>query len=62
MESIFECQVPLSLLGVSASQTLRIRFAIWRDRLPLDALPAEGALELRVVPENELSALPYARP
>jgi hypothetical protein len=35
---------------------LRLRFGLWRDRLPLDALPVEGWIELRVAPEEELQA------
>jgi alpha-amylase/alpha-mannosidase (GH57 family) len=62
MESIFECQVPLALLGAGAGSALRIRFSLWRDRLPLDALPQEGAIEVRVGPESELTPLPYAKP
>jgi alpha-amylase/alpha-mannosidase (GH57 family) len=62
LESIFECQIPLELIGVVHGTTIRVRFSLWRDRLPLDALPQEGAIELHVVPETELSALPYARP
>ena len=62
MQSIFECQVPLTCLHASEGTTLRVRFSLWRDRLPLDALPQEGAIELRVASESELSALPYARP
>jgi alpha-amylase/alpha-mannosidase (GH57 family) len=62
MESIFECQTPLQLLQAGPGATLRVRFSVWRDGLPLDALPQEGAMELRVAPENELSALPYAKP
>jgi hypothetical protein len=62
MESIFECQAPLLLLKAGPGATLRVRFSVWRDGLPLDALPQEGAMELRVAAENELSALPYAKP
>jgi alpha-amylase/alpha-mannosidase (GH57 family) len=61
MESIFEAQLPLKLLGAVQGSQLRVRFALWRDRLPLDVLPLEGSIELRVLPENEL-AVPYARP
>jgi hypothetical protein len=50
------------LLGASEGSLLGVRFTLWRDRLPLDALPREGFIELRVLPENELSALPYAKP
>jgi len=60
--SIFECQVPLKLLNAAMEARLRIRFSLWRDGLPLDALPQEGAIEVRVAPESELSALPYAKP
>jgi alpha-amylase/alpha-mannosidase (GH57 family) len=62
METIFECQVPLALLGAKAGCALRVRFSLWRDRLPLDALPQEGAIEVRVGPESELTPLPYAKP
>lgn len=62
LDSIFECQIPLELISAAHGTTLRVRFSLWRDRLPLDALPQEGAIELRVVPETELSALPYAKP
>ncbi len=62
LETIFEAQVPLRLLGAKQGATVRVRFSLWRDRLPLDALPQEGSLELRVLPEEELAALPYAKP
>jgi alpha-amylase/alpha-mannosidase (GH57 family) len=62
LESIFECRVPLGLLGAKLRSTLRVRFSLWRDRLPLDALPQEGAIEVHLLPESELSALPYAKP
>jgi alpha-amylase/alpha-mannosidase (GH57 family) len=62
IESIFECQVPLELLNAAMESRLRVRFSLWRDGLPLDALPQEGAIEVRVAPESELSALPYAKP
>ncbi|HEY7404162.1 MAG TPA: glycoside hydrolase family 57 protein [Candidatus Angelobacter sp.] len=62
LESIFECRVPFVLLGAPSRSTLRVRFSLWRDRLPLDALPQEGAIEVQLVPEGELNALPYAKP
>ncbi|HEY2389958.1 MAG TPA: glycoside hydrolase family 57 protein [Candidatus Angelobacter sp.] len=62
IESIFECQVPLSLLNAAEGAMLRVRFSVWRDGLPLDALPQEGAMDIRVAPESELIALPYAKP
>ena len=62
IESIFECQVPLNLLEATQGTMLRVRFSVWRDGLPLDALPQEGAMEVRVAPESELNALAYAKP
>ena len=62
MQSIFEMQTPLRLLNATMGSVLRIRFTLWRDRLPLDALPQEGSMEVPVLPENELAALPYAKP
>ncbi len=35
---------------------LRLRFSIWQNRLPVDALPVEGWMELQLLPEEELSA------
>jgi len=34
-----------------------LRFSIWQNRLPLDALPPEGWIELQLLSENELAAL-----
>ena len=62
LDSIFECLLPLQLLQAPERSTLRVRFSLWRDRLPLDALPQDGTIDVHLVPENELSALPYAKP
>ena len=62
LQSIFECRIPLEMLNAQPDSTLRVRFSVWRDRLPLDALPQEGAIEVHLVPESELNALPYAKP
>ncbi|MFI5105086.1 MAG: hypothetical protein ACHP79_09210, partial [Terriglobales bacterium] len=62
MKNIFECQIPLASLHAAQGAALRVRFSLWRDHLPLDALPQEGAIEVRVVPETELIAEAYAKP
>jgi hypothetical protein len=36
---------------------LRIRVSLWQNRLPVDALPLEGWLELPLLSEEELHAL-----
>jgi len=36
---------------------VRLRFSIWQNRLPVDALPLEGWIELHLLSEGELAAL-----
>src|SRR5215469_892554 len=62
MEAIFECQIPLSLLGATPGSLLHVRFSVRRGGLPLDSLPKEGSIDMRVVSDSELSAVPYAKP
>ena len=46
---------------VSAPLTtlLRLRFSLWQNRLPIDALPLEGWIELRLLGEEDLMALAF---
>ena len=68
----FEFQMPLALLaadrsthpsdGQSKMETnsinrLRVRFSLFRNHLPIDALPVEGWIELHIVSETELMAM-----
>ena len=63
LEKNFEFRVPLAWLGASVASSaqtgkarvLRLRFSLWQNRLPADALPVEGWLELALVGEAELS-------
>jgi len=60
----FEFKLPLAWLlatpAVSptrnspATSTLRLRFSIWQERLPVDALPVEGWIELQLLREQDL--------
>jgi len=38
---------------------LRLRFSIWQNRLPVDALPLEGWIELQLLSEEDLMALAF---
>jgi hypothetical protein len=38
---------------------LRLRFSVWQNRLPVDALPLEGWIELRLLSEEDLRALAF---
>ena len=48
----FEFKLPLALL--SPATRLRLRFSIWQNCLPVDALPLEGWIELPLLSEEEL--------
>jgi alpha-amylase/alpha-mannosidase (GH57 family) len=43
--------------GSSEHSRLRVRVSLWQNRLPLDALPLEGWLELPLLSEEELLAM-----
>jgi hypothetical protein len=69
----FEFKLPLSSLSetaripgnggspekaaISKAGKLRLRFSLWQNRLPVDALPVEGWIELYLLSEDELLAL-----
>jgi hypothetical protein len=66
----FEFKLPLSTLlepgaaggekGALRGRTrLRLRVSLWQNRLPIDALPLEGWMELELLTESELAALAY---
>ena len=65
----FEFKLPLALLYAAplesassagpAATKIRLRFSIWQNRLPADALPVEGWLDLQLLPEMELMALAH---
>ena len=49
--------VPLDWLQAESAVQLRLRFSLWRQGLPVDALPLEGWIELQLVSEEELAAM-----
>jgi hypothetical protein len=52
---ILEVKLPLSMLGATQGQTINLRFTLWRQGLPLDALPADGSMDLEIVSEEQLA-------
>jgi hypothetical protein len=42
-----------------AATLLRLRFSLWQNRLPVDALPLEGWIDLRLLTEEDLAALAF---
>src|SRR6185369_1657089 len=59
MTKMFEFQLPLLLLRAEHGTTVHLRFSLWREGLPIDALPLEGALQLPVVNEDEMQGDAY---
>ena len=66
----FEFKLPLALLNAAPVQSeedrnspaatrILLRFSLWQNRLPLDALPVEGWMELLLLPEEELASLAH---
>ncbi len=49
----------MELLGAEEGNTFNLRFVLYRDRLPVDALPQEGSLEIQVAPEDVLIEMAY---
>ena len=60
LEQIFEMRVPFDLIGAQDGSRIRLRFAIWREHLPVDALPLEGWIDLHALPEEELETNLYS--
>ena len=54
---ILESRISLDYLQARIGDTLHLRFSIWENKVPVDSLPAEGALTVRVVNEDQLTAL-----
>ena len=40
--------------AIAPTSRLKLRFSLWHNRLPVDALPVEGWIELQLVSEEEL--------
>jgi len=45
--------------AVPVATRLRLRFSLWENQLPMDALPLEGWIELQLVGESDLAAAAY---
>jgi len=43
-------------VAIAPASRLRLRFSLWHNRLPVDALPVEGWIELQLVSEAELAS------
>jgi len=55
----FEFQMPISQLRAEKGSAIHLRFSLWREGLPIDALPLEGALIIPVITEDEMAGEMY---
>jgi hypothetical protein len=59
MTRTFEFKIALSDLGAEQGSVIYLRVSLWREGLPIDALPIEGAMQLPVVSEEEMQGELY---
>lgn len=45
-QRVFEASLSLAALGASSGDVIRLQLSLWRNGLPLDALPQQGWLEI----------------
>jgi alpha-amylase/alpha-mannosidase (GH57 family) len=66
----FEARLPLAWLDATFTHgarigwarippKIRLRFSLWQNHLPADALPVEGWIELQLLTEDELASLAF---
>jgi hypothetical protein len=60
LNQIFEMRVPFELIRAEEGSRIRLRFAIWREHLPVDSLPLEGWIDVHAVAEEELETNLYS--
>jgi len=56
---VLTLKIPMELLGAQEGDSFNLRFVLYRELLPLDALPEEGSLEIQVAPEVVLLEMAY---
>jgi alpha-amylase/alpha-mannosidase (GH57 family) len=46
---VFEARVPLKTLGAEPGQPVAVQLSLWRDQLPVEALPQSGWIEIPTI-------------
>jgi hypothetical protein len=52
-QKILEARLSLAALGVRAGQSLRLQISLWREGLPVDAIPQQGWIEISTAEPTE---------
>jgi len=55
----FEFKIPYADLRAEKGSAIHLRFSLWREGLPIDALPLEGAMLIPVITEDEMAGEMY---
>ena len=55
----FEFQIPIAKLRAKQESAIHLRFSLWREGLPIDALPLEGAVVVPVITEDQMAGELY---
>jgi alpha-amylase/alpha-mannosidase (GH57 family) len=50
--NVLEASIPLAAVGASPGQPIRLQFSLWKDGLPVDAIPQQGWLDVPA-PESD---------
>jgi alpha-amylase/alpha-mannosidase (GH57 family) len=52
-QKVLEARLSLGALGVRAGQSLRLQISLWREGLPVDAIPQQGWIEISTAEPTE---------
>jgi hypothetical protein len=52
-QKILEARLSLAALGVRVGQSLRLQISLWREGLPVDAIPQQGWIEISTAEPTE---------
>lgn len=57
LDKVCEFRLPLALLDAKVGDVLRLRLSYWQDGLPIDSLPPEGMMDVRVRSAEEMAEI-----
>lgn len=54
---LFQVRLPLRTLPARNGDSILLRATLWKEKLPMDVIPAEGEMKLTLASEQELAAI-----
>lgn len=55
--TLFQVRIPLRALQAKNGDNILLRATLWKEKLPMDVIPAEGEMKLSLASEQELAAI-----